>query len=85
MELLLFFDQRNLGRYELKAMIQEIKKRWSRPQFDERNVDKKQLNVMVPTAVIDQIDELAKKHGIKRAQVIERLVGMEARLRQVAT
>lgn len=77
-ELLIFFDQANLGRHEQKAMIQEIKKRWSRQQFDERNADKKQINVLLSKAVIAQLDELAKRHDLKRAQVLETLVRMES-------
>ncbi|MDI9730489.1 hypothetical protein [Stutzerimonas stutzeri] len=74
----MFFDHAALGRHEQKAMIQEIKKRWNRQQFDERNADKKQINVMLSKAVIAKLDELAKQHGLKRAQVIETLVRMEA-------
>lgn len=42
-----------------------------------RNPDKKQLNVMIPIAVIAQLDELAAKHKLKRPQVIERLIAGE--------
>lgn len=77
-ELLMFFDAANLRSYEQKVMIQEIKKRWNRQQFDERNADKKQVNVMLSKTVIAQLDALAETHGLKRAQVIESLVRMEA-------
>ncbi|WP_276488689.1 hypothetical protein [Ectopseudomonas mendocina] len=73
-ELLMFFDGAELGRNEQKAIINEIKKRWNRKQLDVRNPDKKQLNVMIPIAVIAQLDELAAKHKLKRPQVIERLI-----------
>lgn len=77
-ELLMFFDQADVGRYERAAMIREIKKRWSRKQFDERAADKKQVNVMLSKAVIAQLDALAETRGVKRAQIIENLVKMEA-------
>ncbi|TWC30199.1 hypothetical protein FBY03_12523 [Pseudomonas sp. SJZ079] len=77
-ELLLHFDEANLGPYEQKAMIQEIKRQWNRQQFDERNSDKKQVNVMLSKSVIAQLDELVKQHKIKRAQIVEKLVRMEA-------
>lgn len=77
-ELLMFFDQEDIGRNERTAMIREIKRRWSRKQFDERTADKKQVNVMLSKTVIAQLDALAKAHGMKRAQVIENLVRMEA-------
>lgn len=73
-DLLMFFDGARLGRNEQKAIINEIKKRWNRKQLDVRNPDKKQLNVMIPIAVIAQLDELAAKHKLKRPQVIERLI-----------
>lgn len=76
-ELLMFFDRAKLGPHEQKAIIREIKKRWSRQQFDERNADKKQVNVMLSTDVTAQLDMLAKQHDMKRAQVIETLVRME--------
>ena len=73
----MFFDGARLGRNEQKAIINEIKKRWNRKQLDVRNPDKKQLNVMIPIAVIAQLDELAAKHKLKRPQVIERLIAGE--------
>ncbi|NWA29191.1 hypothetical protein HX870_10265 [Pseudomonas gingeri] len=75
-ELLMFFDQAYLRSYEQKTMIQEIKKRWSRQQFDDRNADKKQVNIMLSKTVITLLDELAKKHDQKRAQVLEHLITM---------
>lgn len=77
-ELLMFFDQEDLGRNERKAMIREIKRRWSRKQFDVRTADKKQVNVMLSKTVIAQLDALAEAHGLKRAQIIESLVRMES-------
>ena len=77
-ELLMFFDQEGMGRNERTAMIREIKRRWSRKQFDERAADKKQVNVMLSKTVIAQLDALAEAHGLKRAQIIENLVRMEA-------
>lgn len=76
-ELLMFFDQADVGRYERAAMIREIKKRWSRKQFDERAADKKQVNFMLSKAVIAQLDALAETRGVKRAQIVENLVRME--------
>lgn len=79
-ELLMFFDRANLQRYEQKVMIQEIKKRWNRQQFDERNADKKQVNVMLSKAVIAHLDGLAIRHDMKRAQVLEALVRKEVEI-----
>ncbi len=76
-ELLIYFDRAKLERNEQKAIIQRIKQRWSRQQFDERTADKKQVNVMLSRNVITLLDELVKKHDLKRAQVIELLITME--------
>lgn len=77
-ELLLYFDEAELGRNEMKAIIQTIKKRWNRKQFDERTADKKQINVMLSKTAIELLDTLAKKHELKRAQVLELLITMES-------
>ncbi|OPK10073.1 hypothetical protein [Pseudomonas sp. VI4.1] len=76
-ELLMFFDQGDVGRHERTAILREIKRRWNRKQFDERAADKKQVNVILSKTVIAQLDALAKAHGLKRAQIIENLVRME--------
>lgn len=73
----MFFDQGDIGRHERTAILREIKRRWSRKQFDERTADKKQVNVILSKTVIAQLDALAKAHGLKRAQIIENLVRME--------
>lgn len=77
-ELLLYFDEAELGRNEMKAIIQTIKKRWNRKQFDERTADKKQVNVMLSKTAIELLDTLAKKHELKRAQVLELLITTES-------
>lgn len=77
-ELLMFFDQEEIGSNERVAIIERIRRLWSKRQFNERSTDKKQVNVMLSKAVIAQLDALAEKHGLKRAQVIESLIRMEA-------
>lgn len=78
-ELLMFFDREELGPNEKKAIIQQIKKKWSRKQFDERTADKKQVNIMLSKTVIAQLDELAKQWNLKRAQVLETLISQESK------
>ncbi|MFU3311906.1 hypothetical protein [Pseudomonas sp. DC3200b2] len=77
-ELLMFFDQEEIGSNERVAIIERIRRLWSKRQFNERSTDKKQVNVMLSKAAIAQLDALAEKHGLKRAQVIESLIRMEA-------
>ena len=73
-ELLMFFDQANLGHTLQKAVIKEIRKRWSRQQYSERNPDKRQVNVMLPHSLINQIEEIARKRGHKQRETIENLL-----------
>lgn len=77
-DLAMFFEEAEVSQFERKAVIKDIKARWSRLQFNERNADKKQINLMLSKKVIDQLDELATHHGMKRAQIIEALVKHEA-------
>jgi len=79
-ELLMLFDQAELNSFTQKAVIQEIKKRWNRQQFSERNADKRQVNVMLPNNLIAQIEELANQKGLKQREMIEDLLrkGIEA-------
>lgn len=77
-ELLMYFDEAEVGPQELKAILQQIRNRWTRKQFDERAADKKQVNVMLSRTVIELLDTLAKKHDLKRAQVVERLITTES-------
>lgn len=74
----MFFDQEDIGPNERVAIIQGIRQLWSKKQFNARSSDKKQVNVLLSKAVIAQLDALAETHGLKRAQIIESLVRMEA-------
>lgn len=84
-ELLKFFDQEKLGPHEQKAMIQEIKKRWNRKQFDERTSDKKQVNVLLKKDAIELLDQIAEQSGMKRAQILETLIRNEFELKLYLT
>ena len=77
-ELLMYFDEAEVGPQEQKAILQQIRNRWTRKQFDERAADKKQVNVMLSKTAINLLDELAKKHKLKRAQVLELLITTES-------
>ncbi|KAA6171594.1 hypothetical protein F3K50_17180 [Pseudomonas marginalis] len=77
-ELLMYFDELGPGHNEKKAIIEKIKKRWHRKQFNVREADKKQVNVMLSKTVIILLDELAKKHNLKRGKVLEQLIEMES-------
>lgn len=84
-ELLIFFDKVNVGPYERKAIIRDIKKRWSKKQFDERTADKKQVNLLLSKEAIAQLEALSRKHDLKRAQIVEALVAMETEVSLLST
>lgn len=77
-DLLVFFDGESLSSMEIRLMVKSIKNRWSRQQFDERSADKKQVNILLSKTVIAQLDSLKRKHNLKRAQIVEKLLSMEA-------
>lgn len=79
-ELLMFFDRAEYGPAEQKAIINEIKQRWNRKQFDKRTADKKQVNILLSKTVITLLDDLVKKHDLKRSEVLERLITIESDL-----
>ncbi|MCY1457696.1 hypothetical protein D9M71_750130 [compost metagenome] len=74
----MYFDEAEVGPQEQKAILQQIRNRWTRKQFDERAADKKQVNVMLSKTAIELLDTLAKKHELKRAQVLETLITTES-------
>lgn len=76
-ELLMFFDREDFGQHERKAIIQSIKRRWSRKKFDERTDDKKQVNTLLKKDAIELLDQLAEQSGMKRAQILETLIRKE--------
>ena len=79
-ELLMFFDQADYSAIEQRAILKDIKQRWSRKQHGERTAaaGKKQVNVELSKSVISLLDKLAKKHELKRPQVLELLITMES-------
>ncbi|MDH0894859.1 MULTISPECIES: hypothetical protein [unclassified Pseudomonas] len=78
-DLLIFFDGESLNSMEIRLIVKAIKNRWSRQQFDERSTDKKQVNILLSKTVITQLDALKRKHNLKRAQIVEKLLSMEAK------
>lgn len=77
-ELLIFFDQENLSAIEQKHFIQKINKHWNRQQYDKRTPDKKQFNVKLSLTAINLLSELAQKHDLTQARVLELLITMES-------
>lgn len=76
-ELLMYFDEANLGTNEKQAVIAKIKKSWNKKQFNERTTDKNQYNFRLKITVVDQLDALAEKQNLKRTEILETLITRE--------
>lgn len=76
--LLAFFDQPALGDADKKLCVMEVKKRWSQQRYREKLVGKKQYNFVLSDKAIQHLDNLAVTHGLKRNQILEILIQMEA-------
>lgn len=76
-ELLMHFDNEYPDTIVQKTIIGKIKKQWNKKQFDERTPEKGQYNFRLEKLVVAQLDTLAKKQGIKRAQILETLITRE--------
>lgn len=78
-DLLIYFDTQELRPLEVKEIINSTRVSWNREQHQKRNVDKKQMNVMLPNTAIKALDLLAKKTSLSRAEIIERLITRETK------
>lgn len=76
--LLMFFDREDLTREKQQDMVKKIKQRWNRQQLDVRNPESKQVNVMLTAETINQLDRLAKQHGLSRVKVVAKLIDKES-------
>ncbi|SEL11210.1 Ribbon-helix-helix protein, copG family [Atopomonas hussainii] len=73
-DLIIFFDHKCGNWFERKAAISEIRKRWNKKNFDAKNKHKRQINVMLTTDAIGQLDQLCRESNSSRAKIIEELI-----------
>jgi len=59
---------------EIKELFESTRKLHQKRTFYIRNKDKKQCNVMLPTNLIKQLDKRANNQGIKRSQLIQKIL-----------
>ncbi len=76
--LLAFFDQPMFGEADKKLFVVDVKKRWSQQQYREKLVGKKQYNFVLSDKAIRHLDRMTEAHGLKRNQILEILIQMEA-------
>ena len=77
-KLLTFFDQANLDYAEKFMRIETIKKRWNQQQYRLKMKGKKQYNFVLSDKANKHLDQLAETHELKRTQILEALLKMEA-------
>lgn len=77
-ELLKFFDRTRFSKDEKVLRIDAIKKRGSQQKYRENLTGKKQYNFMLSDKTIRRLDELAETYDLKRPQILEILIQMEA-------
>lgn len=76
-DLLIAFDSSTLTPSEKALLIDSIKKRWSQNKYRAKLIGKNQYNFILSDRAICRLDKLAKKHEIKRTEVLEILLKME--------
>ncbi len=77
-ELVMYFDSMDLRERELKDIAQSIRRSWNRQRYLEKLEGKKQYNFILSEESVELLDELASASGLKRPQVLERLIKAEA-------
>ncbi|MAD00836.1 MAG: hypothetical protein CMK76_13300 [Pseudomonadales bacterium] len=77
-ELLKFFDSTSFSPDEKRLRVDAIKKRWSQQTYRKKQKGKKQYNFILSDKTARLLDELAKAHDLKRPQILEILIQMEA-------
>lgn len=77
-DLLIFFDQSKLIQDQKILYIEKIKRRWSQQKYREKMTGKQQYNFILSDQAISQLDKIAEANNLKRTQVLEVLLQMEA-------
>ena len=77
-DLLIAFDTSTLTPPEKTLIMDSIKKRWSQNNYRSKQNGKNQYNFILSDRAINRLDNLAKKHEIKRTEVLEILLKMES-------
>jgi hypothetical protein len=78
-ELLSFFDESTFDDLTIRLMMLEIKRAWSQKKYRASLKDKRQCNLLLRDKTIAQLDKLAKKHDLSRAELLELIINGEAR------
>lgn len=78
-DLLIFFDTTRPSPEQCELWLMKIKKQWSQRSYRAKIKGKSQCNVVLRNSTIQKLDQLAEKHDLKRAEVLERLIDFESK------
>ena len=76
-ELLAHFDKTNMVDAEKILCVSAVKKRWTQLKYREKLVGRKQYNFVISDEAINNLDQLAKAHNLKRNLILEKLIQIE--------
>ncbi|TIC78956.1 hypothetical protein [Crenobacter intestini] len=77
-ELLMYFDRFKFSDDRKLLCLSAVKKSWSQKKYRGNLNGKKQHNFILTDKAINRLDKLAKKHDLKRVDVLEILLQMES-------
>lgn len=62
----------------IELLVKNAKSRWSQRKYRNKQAGKKQYNFILSDSAIKRLDKLAEKYDLKRTQILEILLQMEA-------
>lgn len=77
-DLLAYVYTHNPSKELIELLISNAKSRWSQKKYRSKQDGKKQYNFILSENAIKRLDKLAEKYDLKRPQIIEILLQMEA-------
>lgn len=77
--MLLYFDTSSYSLEHVKLLVERVKKRRSQNLYRQNLKNKKQVNWVLSTQTVKQLDKLAEEFRLSRAQILETLIHDEAK------
>ena len=78
-DMLLYFDQYSYPLPQVKLWIVRIKRQWSQKLYRQNLEGKKQVNLVLTTKAMHQLDKLAEEFRLSRAKIMEILIHDESK------
>jgi hypothetical protein len=78
-DMLLYFDEYSYPLTQVKLWIVRIKRQWSQNLYRQNLEGKKQVNLVLTTKAMNQLDKLAEEFRLSRAKIMEILIHDESK------